>query len=101
MIRILLFKRFESSVYAFKETIRRLIMVHERFQKALAEGIVPAGEDAHVILYEPNHTDERAFMDALRLVCGRYDIDDFHSDKLKADIEHDLRLLKKILERCV
>jgi len=98
LIRILLFKRFESSVYAFKETIRRLIMVHERFQKALAEGIVPAGEDAHVILYEPNHTDERASMDALRLVCGRYDINDFHSDKLKADIEHDLKLLKKILE---
>jgi len=40
LMRILLFKRFESSVYAFKETIRRLILVHERFQKALAQGVV-------------------------------------------------------------
>lgn len=98
LIRILLFKRFESSVYAFKETIRRLILVHERFLKALAEGIVPAGEDAQAILYEPNESEERALMDALRQVSNRYDIKDFDSEKLKADIGHDLKLLQKILQ---
>jgi superfamily II DNA/RNA helicase len=98
LIRILLFKRFESSVFAFKETIRRLILVHERFLKALAEGIVPAGEDAQAILYEPNESEERALMDALRQVCNRYDINDFNSEKLKADIGHDLKLLQKILQ---
>ena len=41
LMRVLLFKRFESSVYAFQETIRRLIAMHERFLEALDEGIVP------------------------------------------------------------
>lgn len=98
LIRILLFKRFESSVYAFKETIRRLILVHERFLKALAERIVPAGEDAQAILYEPNESEERALLDALRQVSNRYDIKDFDSERLKADIGHDLKLLQKILQ---
>jgi superfamily II DNA/RNA helicase len=101
LMRILLFKRFESSVYAFKETIRRLILVHERFQKALAQGVVPAGEDAQAILYDPNipkASEEQAFMDALRQVSNRYDIKDFDSDKLKSDIDHDLKLLRTILE---
>jgi len=34
LMRVLLFKRFESSVEAFRSTIRRLITVHERFQIA-------------------------------------------------------------------
>ena len=45
LMRILMFKRFESSVYAFQETIRRLITMHERFLDALKEGVVPAGEE--------------------------------------------------------
>jgi hypothetical protein len=42
LMRVLLFKRFESSVYAFTETVRRLQTVHKRFQDALSQGIVPA-----------------------------------------------------------
>jgi hypothetical protein len=98
LIRILLFKRFESSVYAFKETVRRLSIVHKRFLEALVQGFVPAGEDAQAILYEPNASEEQALMDALCQVSQRYDIKDFNSEKLKADIEHDLMLLQKILE---
>lgn len=98
LIRILLFKRFESSVYAFKETVRRLTVMHKRFLEALSQGFVPAGEDAQGILYEPNASEEQALMDALREVSKRYDIKDFNSAKLKADIEHDLKLLQKILE---
>jgi superfamily II DNA/RNA helicase/HKD family nuclease len=104
LIRILLFKRFESSVYAFQETVRRLIKVHTRFLEALKQGFVPAGEDAQELLYEPktsnslNAQEEQALMDALRQVSKRYDIADFNAEKLKADIEHDLMLLQKILE---
>jgi superfamily II DNA/RNA helicase len=72
--------------------------VHKRFLEALSQGFVPAGEDAQAILYEPNASEEQALMDALRLVSKRYDIKDFNSEKLKADIEHDLKLLQKILE---
>ena len=98
-MRILLFKRFESSVYAFKETVKRLIKVHARFLESLNQGFVPAGEDAQAILYEPNAAEEQALMDALREVSKRYDISDFDADKLKADIEHDLKLLHKIFGR--
>ncbi len=98
LIRILLFKRFESSVFAFKETVRRLLIVHERFLKALDEGFVPAGDEAQAILYEPNQDEEQDLMDALRKVSGRYDIADFDLPKLKAAIAHDVKLLKKMLE---
>ncbi|MDQ6631829.1 MAG: phospholipase D-like domain-containing protein, partial [Verrucomicrobiota bacterium] len=100
LIRILLFKRFESSVFAFKETVRRLLLVHERFLQALEQGFVPAGDEAQAILYEPNQAEEQDLMDALRQVSGRYDIADFDLPRLKAAIAHDVKLLRKILE-CV
>jgi len=98
LVRILLFKRFESSVYAFRETIKRLITVHERFNEALSQGIVPAGDKAEDILYEPNQAEEQDFMDALRQASGRYDAADFDIDRLRRHIEHDIELLKKMLE---
>lgn len=97
LVRILLFKRFESSVYAFKETVRRLLTVHERFLEALSQGFVPAGEDAQAMLYEPNMAEEQDLMDALRQVSKRYDAKDFDLECLKEHIDHDIRLLRKIL----
>ena len=98
LVRVLLFKRFESSVYAFRETIKRLLTVHERFAEALAQGIVPAGDKAEDILYEPNQAEEQDFMDALRQASGRYDAADFDIDRLRRHIEHDIELLKKMLK---
>jgi superfamily II DNA/RNA helicase len=96
LIRVLLFKRFESSVFAFKETIGRLLKVHERFREALSQRVVPAGEDAQAILYEPNQAEEQDLMDALRKISGRYDIADFDLDCLQEHIDHDIQLLEKI-----
>ena len=101
LMRILLFKRFESSVYAFKVSVRRLLKIHERFLKALEEGIVPAGDAAQDILYdpnEPNEAEELDLIDALRQVSARYDIADFKIEALRADIEHDLQLLQAMSE---
>jgi hypothetical protein len=98
LIRVLLFKRFESSVYAFRETVRRLLTVHERFLDALSQGIVPAGEEAQAILYEPNQDEEQDLMDALRQVSDKYAIADFNSVRLKEHIVHDIDLLKKMLQ---
>lgn len=97
LIRILLFKRFESSVYAFRETVRRLLRVHEVFLAATGEGFVPAGEDAQAILYESDHLEEAEILDALRGLPMRYDAGDFDLDRLSRDIEHDIALLRKIL----
>ncbi len=98
LIRVLLFKRFESSVHAFKETVRRLLRVHESFVVALAQGIVPAGAEAQTILYESDYEEETDLLDALREVSTRYNTADFDLERLQEHLEHDIRLLKKILE---
>jgi len=98
LIRVLLFKRLESSVYAFRETVRRLIRVHELFISALAEGIVPAGEEAQTILYESDYAEEVDLLAALRDVSKRYDAADFDVEQLRGDLEHDIRLLRKMLK---
>jgi superfamily II DNA or RNA helicase len=97
LVRILLFKRFESSVYAFRETVGRLIRMQERFLEGLAAGFVPAGQDAEAILYEPNAEEEQDLVEALRRVSGKYVLADFDADTLKAHIKHDVGLLKGIL----
>lgn len=98
LIRILLFKRFESSVHAFKETVRRLLRIHRAFVAALKQGIVPAGEDAQTLLYEADDPEEMNLLDALREVADRYDAADFNLNKLEEHIEHDIRMLNEILQ---
>lgn len=99
LIRVLLFKRIESSVYAFQQTIQRLLDVHMKFLSALAQGIVPAGDKAQKILYESDVGDDTALFDALERAeeSGRYKIEDFDVPRLRADIEHDIRLFEQIL----
>ncbi|MBM4044236.1 MAG: helicase [Planctomycetes bacterium] len=97
LMRVLLFKRFESSVFAFKETVRRVLDVHESFVAALAQGIVPAGEEAQRILYESDFSEEADLLSALRQVSSRYDAADFDVPRLRDHISHDIRLLNKIL----
>jgi superfamily II DNA/RNA helicase len=96
-MRILMFKRFESSVYAFQQTIKRMITMHERFLEALEDDVVPAGEEAQAILYEPNAAEEEDIVDALKQVSGRYKLSDFDAESLKKHIAHDLKLLRQIL----
>ena len=105
LIRVLLFKRFESSVYAFKQTISRLLNVHTIFLNALDNGIVAAGEEAQQILYEARNTDEtdidsgeRDILDELRNLSDSYDIKDFNVKTLRKDIQHDIGVLTQILE---
>ncbi|PSB61647.1 helicase, partial [Chroococcidiopsis cubana CCALA 043] len=99
LMRVLLFKRFESSVYAFQETIKKLLLVHQRFLSGLERGFVPAGEEAQTLLSEDyNEAEEQDLMDALRQVSDKYDLADFDAERLQQHIEHDLKLLKKIQE---
>ncbi|MCL5257471.1 MAG: phospholipase D-like domain-containing protein [Chloroflexi bacterium] len=96
LIRILLFKRFESSVYAFRETVLRQQAIHEKFVAALDAGIVPAGEEAQMILYESDFDDQTDLLDALAEVSGKYRIEDFDVERLRAHIEQDIRLYKEM-----
>lgn len=97
LMRIMLFKRFESSVHAFRETLHRMVNTHRAFLAALDQGIVPAGEEAQRLLYESDLDEEQALMDALAQVSGRYVLADFHADALRADVEQDLRILGEML----
>ena len=98
LMRVLLFKRFESSVYAFKETVKRLLKMHQTFVASLDAGVVPAGEDAQHLLYDSDILEEGDLVDALREVSKRYNAGDFDLDTLRAHIEHDIELLQKILK---
>lgn len=98
LMRTMLFKRFESSVEAFRKTIGRMLDVHEKFLEALENGIVPAGEQAQQILYEPNDAEERDLLDALRRVSVPYKVEDLRVDLLKEHLKQDIRILKKILK---
>ncbi len=105
LIRVLLFKRFESSVFAFKRTISRLLTVHHIFLEALDNGIVAAGEAAQHILYDASNTDasevdfeELDLLDQLGELTANYDINDFNIADLRRDIAHDIKVYKEILE---
>ncbi|MGF1980728.1 MAG: C-terminal helicase domain-containing protein [Nostoc sp. CmiSLP01] len=94
---MLLFKRFESSVYAFQETIKKLLIVHERFLNGLSQGFLPAGEEAQILLStDYNPAEEQDLMDVLRQGSFKYDISDFNGKKLEQHIDHDINLLKRI-----
>ena len=97
LVRVLLFKRFESSVYAFQQTVSRLLKSHESFLAALDEGFVPAGEDAARILYESDYEEESDLLDALRNVSNRYNAADFNLEPLRNHIEHDIAILQQML----
>jgi hypothetical protein len=103
LIRVLLFKRFESSVYAFRETVRRLLSAHEAFAAAVEGGRIPAGERAERILNSSDlggdaEAEERLLRELGEAEgAGAYDAADFDREALIADVRHDIRILRKIL----
>jgi superfamily II DNA or RNA helicase len=98
LIRTSLFKRFESSVEAFRRTLQRMIRTHSMFLKALEQGFVPAGEDAETLLGKSGRMEEDDLLAAIGDAAVRYDIADFDAEKLKAHIEADVGLLRKMVK---
>lgn len=99
LMRVLLFKRFESSVHAFRTTIGRLLSTHRSFLRSLELGFVPAGEQAQSLLYSSDGSDDDEFMAALESVSKTYRLEDFHQELLKEHIEHDIAVLENILSK--
>jgi len=97
LMRILMFKRFESSVYAFRETIKRMIKIHKAFLLSIDHHIIPAGEEAQKILYGSDQYSEDDLITALESVTGDYDADKFDIIHLKDHISHDLAIFEEIL----
>lgn len=87
--RFNLFKRLESSVYSFEETLRRMIEKIERTQESLLKGI---GD----ILQEDTEFDDNEEV----YIEGKYEIDVRHLriDDYLEDLESDKRIISKIHE---
>lgn len=87
--RFNLFKRLESSVYSFEETLRRMIEKIERTQESLLKGI---GD----VLQEDTEFDDNEEV----YIEGKYEIDVKHLriDNYLEDLESDKRIISKIHE---
>ncbi|MDA7891874.1 phospholipase D-like domain-containing protein [Akkermansiaceae bacterium] len=98
LIRVMLFKRFESSVQAFRVSLERIAHIHEMFLKALDQGFVPAGDEAQGLLYQSDRLEESELMDALSAVAQKYDLADFDEPKLREHLEADREVLEELIK---
>jgi len=97
LMRVMLFKRLESSVHAFRETMRRFLRVHKLFLEALDRGYVAAGDDANDILSSPDKYSETDLLNALERATEKYDVRDFELEALKTNVVSDIHILEKML----
>jgi superfamily II DNA or RNA helicase len=92
------FKLIEKDERTLRELLSNVLIRRTRNHILRWYGFdVPAGEDAQAVLYEPSAAEEQDMVDALRQVSDRYVLADFDAVKLQRDIEHDLKLLRKVL----
>jgi len=96
LMRVMLFKRFESSVHAFRQTVNRLRNLQRAFQGALDRDLVPAGDEATDILYKSDLDDEATLYEALEKASNRYPISDFDVPKLQDALDTDIALLDEL-----
>ncbi len=92
--KINLFKRLESSIYAFRKSIGNLLDIHRKFLTIIEEKqIVPAGEEIQEMIYRKELSD---FWDKIEEMTGDYKISDFDIDKLTESLKHDISILEAI-----
>lgn len=96
LMKVLVLKRLESSVFAFRKTIERLLKIHELFLKSIERGFIPAGEEVAELLYDAESYDEEMLLENLERLHERYDINAFKVDELKRDIANDIEILREI-----
>jgi len=102
LVRVMLFKRFESSVQAFRLTVQNMLCINQVFLQALEQNIVPAGVEAQELLYTAirkngaSPDSDIQLMAALEQVSGQYDILDFEVEALKQHLEEDNECLEEM-----
>lgn len=97
LIRVALFKRLESSVYAFRKTVKRMLATHRAFLRAIDQNLIPAGERAVDILESSDQDDEIDLVEILEGLTGRYKAEDFELKRLRQDLEHDIGIFSQML----
>ena len=110
LMGVLLLKRLESSIEAFRSTLRSLMNSNRNFREALESGYVPIGSTATRLLSGQSF-DADALLEVLeqeeerrRRLGGKrdklvHDTGDFEADRWVDDLDKDHALLSDILDR--
>lgn len=110
LMHVLLFKRLESSIEAFRSTLKTLINSNHNFRQALASGFVPIGDTATRLLSGQSF-DAAELLDILRQEEKRrqernlekaklvHDTSDFLVDRWLEELDADYALLTEIYDR--
>lgn len=106
LMRVLLLKRMESSIEAFKDSIKHYVNTHEIFLKLLDEKIIPIGDISYKAMYDIAQSDPDSINDPETIEefkkrqtnAGetKYKFEAFDIDKLVKNIENDKRIFEKI-----
>jgi superfamily II DNA/RNA helicase len=98
LMRTLLFKRLESSVVAFKETVTRLIERHKIFLNGLKDDAILAGDNVENLLkgIEEGDSEKADLRALLERLAEKYDPKDFRVEDLRRDVESDLATLQEM-----
>ena len=106
LIRILLLKRMESSLEAFKQSITHYINTHKIFLKLLDEGIIPIGDVSYKAMYEMAQTDPDSINDPGTIEEFRkkvqeagetkYKFEAFDIERLTSDIQNDIEIFETV-----
>ncbi|MFW6172495.1 MAG: helicase-related protein [Elusimicrobiota bacterium] len=93
-------KRLESSIFSFKETLRRMVHSYSNFYGLLDKNVVAVGKEIDEML--KTEDDPETILKMIEEVdegdIYEYDVDAFNVDKLKKDLHEDLKSLQKLYD---
>ncbi|MBI1798558.1 MAG: DEAD/DEAH box helicase family protein [Candidatus Eisenbacteria bacterium] len=95
LIRTGLLKRFESSAFAFSNTLASMIRSHQRFLEALAKGVLPTADELHQL--EDDDSEEAwagLLDDGKQVAATNIDI-----RRLSAAVDSDRQHMQSLLDR--
>ena len=104
LMKVLLLKRLESSVAAFRSTLESLIRSNRHFKQAIELGYVPVGQVATRLLSGQSFDAEEALdilnqEDAQGNGNGAHPAKDFYSEQWSADLDADVAVLEGLLDK--
>jgi superfamily II DNA or RNA helicase len=94
LLKVLLFKRLESSVKSFYISVNRMINRNERILKGIARGYVITGDAEQLMIFFSSQDEEKVRRAEAKL--NHYSIEDFNVKKLKDGINKDINILKEV-----
>lgn len=101
LVRSGMLKRFESSIEAFRKTVRRMVTHHEMFLQLLGKGKVATTRALDAVLELPTSDTDEA-LETLEELEHENELDDarrYKVDELRDAVENDLSILRKFASR--